>query len=220
MPTIESHPLVAQLRAATRDCQPPTTLDEAISRASNPELLELLPEKPIGAAAVLVGIVLRERPAILMTQRAAHLKSHPGQVSFPGGKVEANESFNETAVRETHEETGVHPSEVTLFGGIEPFVTITHFCVVPRIGTISPDYRLVIDETEVAEAFELPLDIALDLDAYESLEFKRKGKSFPYHQLQYKQFKIWGATAEMLYQVACRHAQYVASLSSGTIDAC
>ena len=119
---------------------------------------------PLTPAAVLFPIVLRDNgQTVLLTQRTAHLKDHAGQISFPGGRVEAeDESPIHTALRETEEEIGLARKHVEVLGFLPEYRTGTGFRVTPVVALVTPPFELALDPFEVAEAFEVPLAFLLD----------------------------------------------------------
>ncbi|MCH8111509.1 MAG: CoA pyrophosphatase, partial [Proteobacteria bacterium] len=129
----------------------------------NPDMRSEAPENLI-AAAVLVPLVLRQDGVtMLLTQRTDHLRDHAGQVSFPGGRVEAyDEGAVATALRETEEEIGVGPSHIEVVGELDLYETRTGFRITPVVGLVEPGFTLTLDEFEVAEVFEVPLSFVLD----------------------------------------------------------
>jgi NTP pyrophosphohydrolases including oxidative damage repair enzymes len=156
-------------------------------------------------AAVLIPLVKRNEWHILLTKRTDHLHHHPGQVSFPGGRADAIDvSPLNTALRETTEEIGIDKHLIELVGVIEPYLTVTDFCVVPIVGFVDSNFELKIDEFEVAEVFEVPLSTVLNMAEYKRKEIFWKGKNRLYWELMYNGYQIWGATAAMLYAFAER----------------
>lgn len=151
-------------------------------------------------ASVLVPVVAREgRLTVLLTQRTAHLKSHSGQVSFPGGKSEpGDESEEDTALRETREEIGLERGRIELLGRLSRYHTRTGYRVTPVVGIISPPFELVPDEREVAEVFEVPLEFVLDPANHQRHAREIQGRQVPYIAIPYGRHYIWGATAAML----------------------
>ena len=172
------------------------------------ELDGLLPPGEPRPAAVLVGIVAHAgSPRVLLTRRHEGLRHHAGQVSFPGGRIEVDDaSPAAAALREAHEEVGLLSSQVTPLGYLDPLLTITGFRVVPVLGLITPDFRAMPDPAEVAEAFEVPLDLLLDPQRLERIELQFGGR--PRHVLQYRydQQRIWGVTASILFNLRERLA--------------
>ena len=151
-------------------------------------------------AAVLLGLV--ERPtglALLFTERAEHLKIHPGQVSFPGGRIEMSDAGPvEAALREAEEEVGLDPSHVSVAGCLERLLTVTGFLVTPVVGFVAPEFRPVPDESEVAEVFEVPLEFLLGEGNIRLGYRERLGARLRTHEVEYEGHRIWGATASML----------------------
>lgn len=156
-------------------------------------------------AAVLVPLVNRaERIHLLLTQRTAHLDDHAGQISFPGGRVEAADtSREETALRETEEEIGLGRGAVTLLGRLPVYEIPSGFRITPVVGWIDPPFMLVPDPFEVAATFEAPLTHFLDAANYQRREFRFRGRHRHYLAIPYEGRYIWGATAGMLYDL-CR----------------
>jgi 8-oxo-dGTP pyrophosphatase MutT (NUDIX family) len=155
------------------------------------------------AAAVLVPIVMRERPSVLLTQRTVHLTTHQGQVAFPGGKRDDTDvDAADTALREAHEEIGLERPLAEVIGELPTYTTGTMFIITPVIALVQPDYTLVLNEFEVADAFEVPLDFLMNpanhrLHAIELSGVRRQWYSMPYEADGKDRF-IWGATAAML----------------------
>ena len=172
------------------------------------ELDGLLPVGEPWHAAVLVGVVAHPRaPTVLLTRRHEGLRHHAGQVSFPGGRIETYDaSPAAAALREANEEVGLQPMQFTPLGYLDPLLTITGFRVVPFLGLITPDFVARPDRGEVAETFEVPLDLLLDPLRLEQKEFQFGGR--PRHVLQYRyeQQRIWGVTASILFNLRERIA--------------
>ncbi|MCF8480189.1 MAG: CoA pyrophosphatase [Rhodospirillum sp.] len=151
-------------------------------------------------AAVLVPLVDHgSEVSILLTQRTDHLKNHAGQISFPGGRVEAGDKDPEhTALREATEEIGLDPASVDIVGRLDDYVTVTGFLVTPVVGVLTPPLDLTLDPFEVANAFEVPLDFVMD-PANHRLETRlHDGMRRAYYAMPHGDRYIWGATAAML----------------------
>jgi 8-oxo-dGTP pyrophosphatase MutT (NUDIX family) len=154
-------------------------------------------------AAVLVPVVMRERPMVLLTERTAHLSTHSGQVAFPGGKQdETDVDATHTALREAHEEIGLERGWAEVIGTMPTYLTGTMFTITPVVALVQPDYRLTLNAYEVADAFEVPLDFLMDPRHHRrhAIEFsgaRREWFSMPYEDGGKERF-IWGATAAML----------------------
>ena len=151
-------------------------------------------------AAVLVPIVEREaRLSVLLTRRTDHLHHHPGQISFPGGRVEeGDESPIDTALRETEEEIGLHSRHVELLGSLPDYLTGTGFCVTPVVGLVHPPFEITLDSFEVAEAFEVPLAHFMNPANHLRHSLQVEGRERHFHAMPYKDYYIWGATAGII----------------------
>lgn len=156
-------------------------------------------------AAVLVPLI--DRPGgiqVLFTQRTPHLDDHAGQISFPGGRVEAGDaSREETALRETEEEIGLGRAAIALLGRLPDYEIPSGFRITPVVGWIEPPLALQPDPFEVADIFEAPLAHFLDGDRYQRREYHFRGRHRHYLAIPYEGRYIWGATAGMLYNL-CR----------------
>ena len=155
-------------------------------------------------AAVLVPIV--NRPGglqVLLTQRTSHLADHAGQISFPGGRVEADDASREdTALRETEEEIGLARSRITVLGRLPQYEIPSGFRISPVVGWVEPPFDLALDAFEVECAFEAPLEHFIDPARYERREYRFRGRHRHYMAIPYEGRYIWGATAGMLYSLA------------------
>ncbi len=155
-----------------------------------------MPGKP---AAVLLPLVHREELTVLFTQRASHLKHHPGQISFPGGRWESTDrSLVHTALRETEEEVGIPGHLVEVIGSLPTFRTISRYEVKPIIGFIDPGYDANIDHNEVNHAFEVPLSFLMQPENYLVHWVLRKSTPQPVYFIPWQDKLIWGATASFL----------------------
>lgn len=151
-------------------------------------------------AAVLVPLVERDGGlTVLLTRRADHLKHHGGQISFPGGRLEeADTGPAEAAIREAEEEVGLPPAHVEVVGYLDNYITITGYSVTPVVAFVRPGFELAIDQTEVAEAFEVPFTHVMDPTSILRREKRFMGMSLAYYEIPYLHYNIWGATAGML----------------------
>lgn len=151
-------------------------------------------------AAVLFPIVLRDDGhTVLLTQRTAHLKDHAGQISFPGGRVEAaDQSPEHTALREAQEEIGLAPERVEIIGYLPEYRTGTGFRVTPVVALVQPPFDLQPDPFEVAEIFEVPLGFLLDPGNHQQHSLHYRGALRNYYAMPYGGYFIWGATAGMI----------------------
>jgi 8-oxo-dGTP pyrophosphatase MutT (NUDIX family) len=168
-----------------------------------PELMdrvrELLPPERV-PAAVLVPLVERaEGLTVLLTQRAATLKDHAGQISFPGGRIEPEDADAwHAALREAHEEIGLTADRVEFAGYLPDHVVVTGFRVTPVVGFVSADYELRIARSEVHDVFEVPLRFILDAANHKSRRRKLGELTIEVYDIPYGERNIWGATAGML----------------------
>jgi 8-oxo-dGTP pyrophosphatase MutT (NUDIX family) len=155
-------------------------------------------------AAVLVPIVDRgDTLQVLLTQRTSHLSDHAGQISFPGGRVEADDASREdTALRETEEEIGLARSRITVVGRLPLYEIPSGFRITPIVGWVEPPFELALDPFEVACAFEAPLEHFADPKRYQRREYRFRGRHRHYMAIPYQGRYIWGATAGMLYSLA------------------
>lgn len=157
-------------------------------------------------AAVLFPLVGRDSGyQVLLTQRTAHLRDHPGQVSFPGGRVEEEDASPwHTALRESREEIGLDASRVNLLGYLPEYRTATGFRITPVVAEVFPPLLLHPDPFEVAEIFEVPLDYLLDPANYQLRAMHYRGALRRYHAVPYGDYFIWGATAGMIHSLVDR----------------
>ena len=155
---------------------------------------------PLTPAAVLVPIVrYADEPRVLLTRRTAHLSQHSGQISFPGGRVEPQDSDVVCcALRETEEEIGLAPRHVEPLGALDLYVTITGFAVTPLVAAVEPGFRLAPDPNEVEEVFEVPLGFLLDPRNHQRQSGVFNGVERFWWAMPYGGYFIWGATAGML----------------------
>ncbi|MFI4890759.1 MAG: NUDIX hydrolase [Steroidobacterales bacterium] len=162
------------------------------ARAASPERLV--------AAAVLVPLVEREEGfAVLLTQRSAALKDHAGQISFPGGRIEAADTDPwEAALREAQEEIGLQREWISFAGYLPDHPLLTGYRVTPVVGFVAPQYRLALDAAEVHDAFEVPLDFLFDAANHRPRMRTLGGVTLETIEIPYAGRTIWGATAGML----------------------
>ncbi len=168
----------------------------------NPEFYE--PGRELTTAAVLVPIVTHaDGLTVLFTRRTDHLHDHAGQISFPGGRIEAGDAdAAAAALRETEEEIGLPRRHVTLAGRLDTYVTRTGFEITPLVGLVAPPFPLRLDSFEVAEAFEVPLDFLLDPDNRETHSRMLLGAERSFFAYSYRDYYIWGVTAGMVANLA------------------
>jgi 8-oxo-dGTP pyrophosphatase MutT (NUDIX family) len=166
----------------------------------NPEfagdLAAMAPPRP---AAVLVPVVLRETLAVMLTQRAHDMPSHPGQISFPGGKVEKDDATPvDCALREAREEIGLDAALVEPLGYLDSYRTGTGFQINPVVALVRPDFTIRLDSREVVEVFEVPLAFLMDEANHRRDTRSWRGRERHFYAMPYEGRYIWGATAGML----------------------
>lgn len=160
-------------------------------------------EREPALAAVLVPIVLRERPTVLLTERTAHLSTHSGQVAFPGGRSDPEDGdAAATALREAQEEVGLESARVEVLGSLSTYITGSAFVVTPVVALVRPGFTLQPNPHEVADVFEVPLDFLLNpahhqRHALQWQGLRREWFAMPYQDGARTRY-IWGATAGML----------------------
>jgi len=163
-----------------------------------------LRDKELVAASVLFPIVLREHgPTVLLTQRNDHLRDHPGQISFPGGRVEQSDlSPAHTALREAEEEIGLSPSRVEIIGFLPEYCTVTGYRITPVVGLLTPPFQLRPAPSEVAEVFEVPLSFLLNPANHERHSREDSTGTRHFFAVSYGSHFIWGATAGIIVTLA------------------
>ncbi len=181
--------IIARLR---RPPPPPDPADQHVGEIPEGMVLR--------AAAVLVPLVERDGQVnLLFTQRTDHLAAHPGQISFPGGRVEAADTSRaDTALRETEEEIGLARQRVTVLGNLPEYLLPTGFRITPVVGWIEAPFETRADPYEVADIFEIPLSHFIDPARYQRHEYHFNGRHRHYVAIPYEGRYIWGATAGML----------------------
>jgi 8-oxo-dGTP pyrophosphatase MutT (NUDIX family) len=157
-------------------------------------------KKEYKIAAVLFPFIEKDKQLnVILTTRSKEVVSHPGQVCFPGGKLDkTDKNLIECAKREAFEEIGIKPNQIKVLGQIDQCITGTAYKVTPIVALISSEYIPVIQESEVADLFEVPFDFFLDKNNLKMEKANYKGKNYSYYQYNWKNKKIWGSTARMI----------------------
>ena len=155
-------------------------------------------------AAVLIALTDRPEPGAILTVRREHMRTHAGQIAFPGGRIDAGEKALAAALREANEELGISPADVALAGSLEPYATVTGYHVTPVLGVIPPDLPLEPHEPEVAGWFEAPLAHLLDRANQHRRSALFEGRKRHYYEIIWEGRRIWGATAAIIVNLARR----------------
>jgi 8-oxo-dGTP pyrophosphatase MutT (NUDIX family) len=201
---IDSAEFFERARARLRFDIPAGLTDASVVPASGDRgtdrMLQILAqEKPIRPAAVLIPVVDHPQPTVLLTQRSAHLNDHAGQISFPGGKIDATDASPlDAALREAEEEIGLSREFVEPIGYLDLYGTSFGFRILPTVARVRPGFTLRISQAEVDAAFEVPLAFLMDPANHQvhSKEFRGMMRSF--YAMPFAEHYIWGATAGIL----------------------
>lgn len=167
----------------------------------NPEFHDELMRTRLRDAAVLIGIVDRpEGAGVILTQRNANLRSHSGQISFPGGRTDTTDPSPEfTALRETEEEIGLPTDEIEIVGRMPDYLAGSGYRIAPVLAIIKPDYRLTLNPHEVDEAFEVPLAFLMDPANHHKRSKVFKERERHYYEMPFGERHIWGMTAGIIH---------------------
>jgi len=183
---------------------PPGLVDPNIIPKSGDQgtdrMLEIIArEQPVRPAAVLIPVVDHPEPTVLLTQRAAHLNEHAGQIAFPGGKIDATDASPlDTALREAWEEIGLPREFVEPIGYLDLYGTGFGFRILPTVARVKPGFKLKINEGEVDDAFEVPLEFLMNPDNHQIHSKEFRGMERSYYAMPFAERYIWGATAGIL----------------------
>ncbi|MGY8664958.1 CoA pyrophosphatase [Bradyrhizobium sp. UFLA05-109] len=164
------------------------------------KMLEIVArEQPVRPAAVLIPVIDRPEPTVLLTQRSAHLNDHAGQIAFPGGKIDAiDASPRDAALREAEEEVGLPRDFVEPVGYLDLYGTAFGFRILPTVARVRPGFELVINHSEVDDAFEVPLSFLMNPANHQVHSKEFRGMERFYYAMPFAERYIWGATAGIL----------------------
>jgi 8-oxo-dGTP pyrophosphatase MutT (NUDIX family) len=175
---------------------------------ADPVMRKIAEVRPIRPAAVLVPIVEHAEPTVLLTQRAQHLPDHPGQVSFPGGKIDKTDADPcASALREAQEEIGLDRAHVEPLGYLDLYLTTLGYRIVPVIARVKPGFSLSLNASEVDATFEVPLAYLMDQNNVQRHSRDWQGMTRHYYAFTFGEHYIWGVTAGILrnlYDRICR----------------
>jgi 8-oxo-dGTP pyrophosphatase MutT (NUDIX family) len=201
---ISSAEFFDRCRARLRFDVPPGLNDPTIIPKSGDHgtdrMLEIIArEQPVRPAAVLIPVVDHPEPTVLLTQRSANLNDHAGQISFPGGKIEASDAAPlDAALRETEEEVGLSRKFVDPIGYLDLYGTGFGFRIVPTVARVRPGFTLSVSHDEVDDAFEVPLAFLMDPANHQVHSKEFRGMERSYYAMPFGDRYIWGATAGIL----------------------
>ena len=173
----------------------PKTGDEG-----NDRMLEIVArEQPVRPAAVLIAVVDHPQPTVLLTQRSPHLNNHAGQISFPGGKIDATDASPlAAALREAEEEVGLTREFVEPVGYLDLYGTAFGFRILPTVARVKPGFKLKLNASEVDDAFEVPLAFLMNPENHQIHSKEFRGMERSYYAMPFAERYIWGATAGIL----------------------
>ena len=164
------------------------------------------PDLDLRPAAVLIAVTDRPRPGVILTHRPASMRAHPGQVAFPGGKLDPGEDAVAAAVREAHEELNIGADTIRIVGASDRFVTGSGYDVTPVLGLIPADLPLMPNPAEVSDWFEAPFDHLLDPANHVQRVGEFNGRPRPYLEIAWEGHRIWGITAAIIANLSRRIA--------------
>lgn len=174
----------------------PNVIPKRGDHDADPVMRKIAEVRPIRPAAVLVPVVDHPEPTVLLTQRAQHLPHHPGQVSFPGGKIdETDKSPLDSALREAEEEIGLDRALVEPLGYLDLYMTTLGYRIVPVVARVKPGFSLTLNTGEVDATFEVPLSFLMNLDNVERHARDWQGMTRHYYAITFGERYIWGVTA-------------------------
>ena len=209
---VNSAEFFARTKARLSFDVPPGLVDPNIipktGDAGNDRMLEIIAqEQPVRPAAVLIPVVDHPQPTVLLTQRSEHLNNHAGQISFPGGKIDAlDASPLDAALREAEEEIGLSREFIDPIGYLDLYATGFGFRILPTVARVKPGFKLRINHAEVDDAFEVPLAFLMDPANHQVHSKEFRGMERSYYAMPFAERYIWGATAgilRVLYERIC-----------------
>ncbi|WP_336980241.1 CoA pyrophosphatase [Altererythrobacter fulvus] len=164
------------------------------------------PPGEVRPAAVMIGVTDRAEPGVILTHRPLGMRQHAGQVAFPGGKLDPGEDAVAAALRETHEELGISPSNISIIGATDRFITGTGYDITPVMGVLPPDLPIVPNPHEVSDWFEAPLHFVLDPANRVRKQAEYRGRLREYTEIVWEGHRIWGVTAAIIENLSERLA--------------
>jgi 8-oxo-dGTP pyrophosphatase MutT (NUDIX family) len=177
----------------------PDIIPQSGDQGTNRMLEIIAREQPIRPAAVLIPVVDHPQPTVLLTQRSAHLNDHAGQISFPGGKIDATDASPlDAALREAEEEIGLSREFVDPIGYLDLYGTSFGFRILPTVARVRPGFKLRVNHAEVDDAFEVPLAFLMDPANHQVHSREFRGMERSYYAMPFAEHYIWGATAGIL----------------------
>jgi 8-oxo-dGTP pyrophosphatase MutT (NUDIX family) len=153
---------------------------------------------------VLIAVTDRPEPGVILTVRREHMRTHAGQIAFPGGRLDPGEDTVEAALREAQEEIGLDPAKVDVIRELDPYRTVTSYIITPVVGVVPPDLPLEPHEHEVADWFEAPLAFILDPANQHRQSALFQGRTRHYYEIVWNGRRIWGATAAVIVNLSRR----------------
>jgi 8-oxo-dGTP pyrophosphatase MutT (NUDIX family) len=202
--TLSATEFFARARSRLTLDVPPGLTDASITPARgdhdlDPVMQKVAEVRPIRPAAVLVPVVDHREPTVLLTQRSAHLPDHPGQVSFPGGKIDKSDAHPlDSALREAEEEIGLDRGHVEPLGYLDLYMTTLGYRIVPVIARVKPGFALTLNTSEVDATFEVPLSFLMDQNNVQRHSRDWQGMTRHYYAITFGERYIWGVTAGIL----------------------
>jgi 8-oxo-dGTP pyrophosphatase MutT (NUDIX family) len=202
--SLSAEEFFSRVRARLTLDVPPGLTDASVTPArgdhdADPVMQKIAEVRPIRPAAVLVPIVDHPEPTVLLTQRAQHLPDHPGQVSFPGGKIDKGDTDpRASALRETEEEIGLDRAHIEPLGYLDLYMTTLGYRIVPVIARVKPGFSLKLNVSEVDATFEVPLAFLMDQNNVQRHSREWQGMTRHYYAFTFGERYIWGVTAGIL----------------------